>query len=242
LIASELFGHERGAFTGAQERRPGRFEEGDGGTIFLDEISTIDDRVQISLLRLIEHRSFNRLGGHKLLRTNVRIVAATNQRLRELVEQGTFREDLYYRLDVFRIETPPLRARYGDIPLLVEAFIRRYNRVFNKKIQGPSPETAALLERYPWPGNVRELKNVIQRAVLSCTSSKLMAEHLPSRLRNETIAPVTIPYAIGTPLQDFEREAITRTLTLALTRKEAAQMLGISRRALYNKLRKYGIE
>lgn len=242
LVASELFGHERGAFTGATDRRVGQFELGSDGTIFLDEISTIDEKVQISLLRLIEQRKFTRLGGRKPLHTNARVIAATNETLRELVEQGTFREDLYYRLDVFHIDVPPLRERYGDIPLLVASFIRRYNHAFHKSVQGVSPEAASMLEKYPWPGNVRELKNVIQRAVLICTSASLMPDHLPSRFRSDDAQKVELTYAVGTPLQEFERQAIVRTLTVARSRKEAAELLGISRRALYNKMERYGIE
>ena len=241
LVASELFGHERGAYTGALERRIGQFELADEGTVFLDEISTIDEKVQISLLRLIEQRKFTRLGGRKALRTSTRVIAATNEDLHELVAQGTFREDLFYRLDVFRVNVPPLRDRYGDIPLLVDAFIHRYNHAFHKDVRGISPEAASMLEKYPWPGNVRELKNVIQRAVLICTSPNIMPDHLPSRFR-AAAQPVELTYAVGTPLQDFERQAIERTLMVARSRKEAAELLGISRRALYNKIDRYGIE
>lgn len=242
LVASELFGHERGAFTGATERRIGQFELGNEGTIFLDEISTIDEKVQISLLRLIEQRKFTRLGGRKPLNTNARVIAATNENLRSLVEQGAFREDLYYRLDVFHIDVPPLRERHGDIPLLVSSFIRRYNHAFQKSVRGISSEAASLLEVYPWPGNVRELKNVIQRAVLICTAPNLMPEHLPRRFWADQATSVELTYTVGTPLQDFEREAIQRTLMVARSRTEAAELLGISRRALYNKLARYGIE
>lgn len=242
LVAGELFGHERGAFTGALERRIGQFELGNDGTIFLDEISSIDEKVQVALLRLIEQHTFTRLGGRDPLRSNARVIAATNENLRDLVKRGTFREDLFYRLDVFRIDVPPLRERHGDIPPLVEVFIRRYNQSFRKEIRGISPDAASLLEKYPWPGNVRELKNVIQRAVLICTSANVMPKHLPSRFHADGPHPIELTYTVGTPLRELERQAIIRTLLIARSRKEAAELLGISRRALYNKIARYDIE
>jgi len=156
LIGSELFGHEKGAFTGALERREGKFEQARDGSIFLDEISTIDEKVQVSLLRLIEQKKFQRLGGKRTISTNARLIAASNQNLSDTVEQGMFRKDLYYRLDVFRIIMPPLRERAGDVVLLVDEFIRRYNKTFQKNILGISPECISLLESYDWPGNVRQ--------------------------------------------------------------------------------------
>jgi DNA-binding NtrC family response regulator len=242
LVASELFGHERGAFTGALERRIGQFEQASDGTIFLDEISTVDSKVQISLLRLLEQKKFHRLGGRKTLRTNARIVVATNEDLRAMVDQKLFREDLYYRLDVFRITVAPLRERHADVPLLVDAFIRQYNHAFHKRVQHVAPETASVLESYAWPGNVRELKNVVQRAVLVCTGDRLLPEHLPSRLQHQDHATIQISYTIGTPLQEIERQVIARTLSVARSRKDAADFLGISRRALYNKIAKYGLD
>ena len=243
LVASELFGHEKGAFTGATSRREGRFEQARDGTVFLDEIGSVDEKVQVALLRLIEQKKFQRLGGRRTLSTNVRLITASNQNLAEAVDKGTFREDLYYRLDVFRIVLPPLRQRYGDIPLLFEEFLQRYSRSFGKNISGVSPECVSLLEAYDWPGNVRELKNVIQRAVLVCRDEVLRPEHLPQRFRTARPPRHTVTFELGTPLDEVERELVVRALAAAdNNRTRAAGLLGISRRALYNKLRKHGIQ
>lgn len=243
LVASELFGYERGAFTGADRVQEGKFELGNGGTVFLDEIGAIDERVQISLLRLIEHKRFHRLGGKRWIRSDVRIVAATNQDLRLDVERGAFREDLLYRLDVFRIVLPPLRERREDIPLLLDAFLQRYSRAFQKDIRGFSPECARLLETFAWPGNVRELKNVVQRAALVCAGDKVLPKHLPPRFRPEGAAKRRVSFRVGASLEEVEREMILRTLEhTGNNRKRTAEILGISRRSLYNRLNRYGIE
>ncbi|RLB98260.1 MAG: sigma-54-dependent Fis family transcriptional regulator, partial [Deltaproteobacteria bacterium] len=183
LVPGELFGHVKGAFTGATKARAGSLELADGGTVFLDEISTIDDRVQISLLRLLENKTFCRIGGRRAIKADVRIIAATNEDLYEAVEAGRFREDLYYRLEVFRIHMPPLRERIGDIPLLVQDFLTRYNKIYDKRINGLAPEAMAMLEAYDWPGNVRELKNVIHRAVVVCMGGIVTPEHLSARIK-----------------------------------------------------------
>lgn len=241
LVASELFGHEKGAFTGAVRERPGKFEEACGGTVFLDEISTVDEKVQVSLLRLIEQRQLTRIGGQEAVRTDVRLITASNEDLLQLARRGTFREDLYYRLDVFHISLPPLRSRSGDIPLLIDVFMKRYNDEFQKQILGISPECVASLENYPWPGNVRELKNVIQRAVLVCPGEVLLPAHLPSRIsaaEEATMPQVT--FTVGTPLAEIEREMVMRTLkAVGHNKKRAAEVLGISRRALYGRLERY---
>jgi DNA-binding NtrC family response regulator len=243
LVGSELFGHEKGAFTGAVERREGKFEQAQDGTIFLDEIATIDEKVQVSLLRLIEQKKFHRLGGKEVISTNARLIAASNQDLPDIVERGTFRKDLYYRLDVFRIVMPPLRERRSDIVLLVDEFLQRYNRAFQKHITGIAPECVTLLESYDWPGNVRELKNVIQRGALVCEADVLLPEHLPPRFRPDEPTPSTIGFRVGTPLEQMEREMILRALAeTGNNRTEAAKMLGISRRSLYNKLHKHNIQ
>jgi len=243
LIASELFGHEKGAFTGAVEQRKGQFELAHGGTVLLDEIGTIDEKIQVSLLRLIEQKKFHRLGGRKTIATDVRPIAASNEDLRDAVERGTFREDLYYRLDVFHIVMPPLRERQGDIPLLIEEFLRRYNEKFQKRILGIAPACISLLESYDWPGNVRELKNVIQRAVLVCTGEVLLPRHLPPRFRPDRPVRPKVSFKVGTPLDEVEREMVVRALAQAKNnRTRAAELLGISRRALYNKMRKHGIK
>jgi len=242
LVASELFGYERGAFTGAREARPGRFEQARKGTILLDEIGTIDEKVQVSLLRLIERKRFHRLGARRERRADVRIVAASNEDLQDAVRRGRFREDLFYRLDVFRIDLPPMGERQGDIPLLVDEFLRRYNEQFGKKVAGIAPDCLALLENYDWPGNVRELKNVVQRAVLVCDGNVLLMQHLPPRLRPERPRRGKVTFEVGTPLEEVEREMIVRALdATGNNRKRAAELLGISRRALYNRLRKHNI-
>jgi len=212
LVGSELFGHEKGAFTGAIGQRVGKFEEAQDGTVFLDEIATIDAKVQVSLLRLIEQKTFHRLGGKTTIRTNARLITASNQNLTDLVESGRFRKDLFYRLDVFRIALPPLRDRGGDVVLLIDGFLKRFNRSFQKNIVGVAPECISLLESYDWPGNIRELKNVIQRAVLVCEGEVLLPDHLPPRFRPGKPAPTKVAFEIGTPLQEVEREMIVRAL------------------------------
>jgi DNA-binding NtrC family response regulator len=242
LVGSELFGHEKGAFTGAQEKRAGKFELASEGTIFLDEISTMDDRVQVALLRLLESKKVTRLGGRKSVAADPRVIAATNVNLSEAVRRGGFREDLYYRLDVFHIVLPPLRARQGDIPVLIDEFLKRYNEAYEKQIQGIAPEAVGLLEAYDWPGNVRELKNVIQRAVLVCPGEVLLSAHLPPRFRPDRPMRSSVTFEVGTPLAEVEREMIIQALAVARNnRKRAADLLGISRRALYNKLARHGI-
>ncbi len=243
LVASELFGHEKGAFTGATEKRKGEFELAHDGTIFLDEIASVNEKVQVSLLRLLESKEFQRLGGARTIETNARLVAASNQDLAEEVDEDEFREDLYYRLDVFRISLPPLRERRSDIPLLIEEFVQRYNKQFDRDVRGISPECVGLLENHEWPGNVRELKNAVQRAVLVCDGSVLLPENLPPRFREEKTVRPTITVEVGTSLEEMEREMIIRTLEHTRdNRSKAARMLDISRRTLYNKLEKYRIE
>lgn len=242
LVASELFGHEKGSFTGAMDRHHGIFERAENGTVFLDEIGTIDEKVQVSLLRLIEQKTFHRLGGKAKLISNTRVIAASNENLHTAIAQGKFRADLFYRLDVFHIDIPPLRQRTGDIPLLIGEFMQRYNASFQKKILGISPECVTILENYKWPGNVRELKNVIQRAVLVCTGDVLLPSHLPARLRPTDTKNSSVTFEIGTPLVEIEKEMIIQVLATAKgNRTKAAKLLGISRRALYNKIHRYQI-
>jgi len=243
LVASELFGHEKGAFTGAFQKRAGKFEMAMEGTVFLDEIASIDEKVQIGLLRLIEEKKLHRLGGKRSIKTDARLIAASNKDLEELTHRGRFRQDLYFRLDVFRIMIPPLRERIGDISLLVNEFLTRYNLAFQKNILGIAPQCITLLESYAWPGNVRELKNVIQRAVLVCTGEVLLPEHLPPRFNPDRPVYPTVTFKVGTPLDKVEKEMILRALTTTQnSRKQAAALLGISRRALYNKLKKHQID
>jgi len=195
------------------------------------------------LLRLIEQKTFQRLGGKTTIRTNARLITASNQSLSELVEQGRFRKDLYYRLDVFRIVMPPLCERSGDIVLLIDEFLNRFNQSFKKRIVGVAPECVSLLESYDWPGNVRELKNVVQRAVLVCEGEVLLPEHLPPRFRKGKSPLSRVSFEIGTSLEEVEREMIIQALAAVRNnRKQAADLLGISRRALYNKLQKHNIK
>ena len=243
LVGSELFGHEKGAYTGATEHREGKFEQGNHGTVFLDEVGSIDEKVQVSLLRLIEQKKFHRLGGRRQIASDVRLVAATNADLMDLVRQGLFREDLFYRLDVFRISLPPLKKRAGDIPLLTELFLGRSNQAFQKNIQTIAPECVRLLKAYDWPGNIRELKNVIQRAALVCEEENLTPQHLPSRFRARVDSRPTLTLEVETTLLEAERRLIQRALSYTSNnRTRTASLLGISRRALYNKLRRHSID
>jgi DNA-binding NtrC family response regulator len=242
LVASELFGHEAGAFTGADKRYAGSFERAHGGTVFLDEIATMPDTMQVSLLRLLETHRFNRLGGSHEVFADMRVIAASNEDLGEAVRARRFREDLLFRLDVLHLRMPPLRERKPDIPLLVDHFLERYNREFNKSILGISGECMARLDGYSWPGNVRELKNVVQRAALMCSDDVLKPEHLPRSLQAEPREPQRVSFPLGTSLEDVEREMVIQTLRYCdNNRSRAASMLGICRRALYNKLKRYGI-
>lgn len=244
IVASELFGHERGSFTGAVGLRKGKFEQANDGTVFLDEIEAIEERVQVSLLRLIEEKKFYRLGGKQQISTNARLTFASNENLHTLVEQGVFRKDLFYRLEVFPIHLPPLRNHKEDIPILVAEFLIQQNRLLNKQIRRVHKDCLQMLENYDWPGNIRELKNVIQRASLLCEKEELLPEHLPERVSHSSQSShPCVSFRIGTPLEEIERELILRTLELVENnRTEAARLLGISRRALYNRLRKHKIE
>ena len=174
LIASELFGHEKGAFTGAIQRRLGRFELAEGGTIFLDEVGELPAETQIALLRVLQEHEFERVGGTGSIRTDVRVIAATNRDLQAAIAAGTFRSDLFYRLNVFPIEVPSLRERREDIPVLVEYFIDRYARKAGKSIRGVNKKSLELLQSYPWPGNIRELQNVIERSVIVCDTENFL--------------------------------------------------------------------
>jgi DNA-binding NtrC family response regulator len=243
LVASELFGHEAGAFPGAQRRHPGRFEQAAGGSVFLDEIGNIAEREQISLLRFLAERQVRRLGATGAVPTDVRLLAATSVDLTERVRAGTFRDDLLFRLDVFRIHLPGLRERHGDVPLLAGHYLQRYNRLYGKQVYGLTPECTGLLQAYPWPGNVRELRNVMQRAVLLCGGETITPDHLPARLRQPGVEPATVSFRVGMSLDEVEREMIVQTLrATSNNRQEAARLLGISRRTLYNKLARYDID
>ena len=242
LIISELFGHEKGAFTGAVLSKKGKFEEADKGTLFLDEISAMSEQVQVALLRVLENQQIERVGSNRTIPVNVRVVAATNENLETLIAEGKFREDLFYRLNVYYMELPPLRERKEDIILIAEYFIERFNAEFGKNITSIDEEAAALLERYLWLGNVRELRNIILRAMISAKDS-IRKKDLPESLVKGIPKGEEIRIQAGTPLPDIERVSIIKTLRMAKGNKlKAAEMLGISRRSLYNKLEDYKIK
>lgn len=243
LVSGELFGYEKGAFTGALKSYKGSFEKAKGGTIFLDEIGTVDEKIQISLLRLLETRKFMRLGGNRSVTANVRIIAATNENLDEAVADGRFREDLYFRLEVFQIILPPVRERNADITLLVNHFLNRYNEAYQRDIRGISPEAVSLLQAYDWPGNVREIKNALHSAVLRCTGRVLEPGHLPGRLLDKPVGRPVVRFPVGASLKEVEREMIVQTLRFhGNNRQKSARVLGISRRALYDKMKRYRIQ
>jgi two-component system, NtrC family, response regulator AtoC len=250
LVASELFGHEKGAYTGAFEFKRGRFEEAHRGTIFLDEIGTMNERAQVSLLRVLETKSFRRVGGEKDVRVDVRVLAATNEDPETILKDKHFRADLFYRLDVFRIHLPPLRQRPGGVTVLTKYFVAQFNLIYKKDVRDVSPDTYRALRRYAWPGNVRELKNVIQRAIVIANDSALTLDLLPTRIREclgdtdeDTASSDSLKIAPGMTLDAVEKHLIK--LTLASTKgnkKQAASLLGISRRALYDKLQKHELK
>ncbi|MDR2849856.1 MAG: sigma-54 dependent transcriptional regulator [Verrucomicrobiota bacterium] len=244
LLESELFGHEKGAFTGAAVQRKGRFELADGGTLVLDEISEIDPSIQVKLLRVLEDRTFERVGGEATVETDIRLIAATNRDLRGYVAQGKFREDLYFRLNVVDITLPSLAERTGDIPLLADRFLKEYCEKNGKRIEGMTPDAMALLTAYAWPGNVRELRNTIEKMVVLSRADRLTARDVPANIRDEVKGPGaaagrTPGLATGS-LAETERQKIMAVLERSGGhRTNAARELGISRRTLHRKLREY---
>ena len=240
LIASELFGHEKGSFTGATDKKEGKFELSEGGTIFLDEISTMDERTQINLLRVLEAFTYMRVGGKKERVANVRVVAATNRDLHKMVEEGLFREDLFYRLNILQITLPPLRERREDIALVANEFLAYFAQQYRKNVEAVPSESQRLLENYHWPGNVRELRNVIEQAVLLARGRTLDPELLPQMIYRAGPPEEVIRIPLGATLHDAEKEIILRTLEAREgNKKVTAEVLGISRRSLYNKLAEY---
>jgi two-component system response regulator HydG len=233
LLESELFGHEKGAFTGAQYRKKGKFEIAEGGTVFLDEIGDISLKTQTDLLRVLQEREITRVGGNQPIKVDFRCVAATNKSLEEVVEKGQFRPDLYYRLNVFRLEMPPLRHRAEDIPLLVDHFVRKFSQAMNKRIVRVAPGAMALLQQYDWPGNVRELENAVERAMVVAQEPELRESDFVLKLAASQPAPLT--------LDEVERVHILHVLEeCGGNQTRAAEKLDIDRVTLYNKLKRYG--
>jgi PAS domain S-box-containing protein len=239
LLESELFGYKAGAFTDARKDKPGRFALAEGGTIFLDEIGDVSPALQVRLLRVLEQRTYEPLGGTDSLRADVRVVAASNRNLADLVKAGTFRQDLYYRINVVRIALPPLRERREDIPLLVEHFITRFNRLRGREIAGVTSETLGILLAHDYPGNIRELENIIEYAFILCAEGLISPEHLPEPLRPSLPAGMS---AGVTTLHELEARFIYETLRRhAWSRGAAADELGIHKTTLWRKIRQLGI-
>jgi len=236
LLESELFGHEKGAFTGAVQARRGKFELAQGGTLFLDEIGEMPLALQAKLLRVLQEKTFERVGGSREIRADVRVLAATNRNLENDVRDGLFREDLYYRLQVFPLQLPPLRERQDAIPVLTDHFVRHFCRLTGKKVPGVTPEAMAALQSYQWPGNIRELQNVFERAVILARSA-ISVEDLPATL----MATASAGKDLG-GLKGVEREAILAALKRSDgNRRRAAEELGLSRRTLQYRLKEYGL-
>ena len=249
LLESELFGHEKGAFTSADRRREGRFMQANKGTIFLDEIGETSASMQAKLLRVIQEREIQRVGGEETLKVDVRIIAATNRDLKQDVEAGKFREDLFYRLNVVTLKVPPLAQRQDDIPLLVQHFVDKFGKKNRKSVKGLSPLAMDMLLKYKWPGNVRELENVIERAVILLAGDFITEKELPSTVteayseKRDWVEPVKHPVQANRPLEEVEKEAILATFEACQGNKsETARKLGINRKTLHNKLKEYGVD
>jgi len=245
LLESELFGHEKGAFTGAFRKRIGRFEEADGGTLFLDEIGELSPSIQVKLLRFLQEREFQRVGGNQTIRSDVRIISATNRNLEGRVKEGTFREDLFYRLNVVTITVPPLRTRKEDVPPLIDHFLRRFAIKNGKEVQGITPQAMDLLLKYDYPGNVRELENIIERAVVITRESVISSRDLPfagepSRSgQNGLVTAGTLKESV----EALERQLIQKAMGESSNHQtKAANLLGISERMLRYKLKKYDLK
>ncbi len=269
LLESELFGHEKGSFTGAERKRIGKFEQCDGGTLFLDEIGDMTPLTQTKVLRVLQDQQFERVGGQEMVRTNVRLIAATNRHLTEMMEHGTFRSDLYYRLNVYTIHLPPLRERNGDLPLLIDHFLNRFSRELDKDVRTVSPQAMSLLTNYTWPGNLRELQSVLKHAVVEASGPLIVPDFLPATVRHAINSPTAIPVEpaastvgnedeliryihqrlrAGTEslydeiIQRVERTLLTELLThVEGNISRASAILGISRSTLRTKLAALGI-
>ena len=245
LVESELFGHEKGAFTGADKFRKGRFELADGGTLFIDEVGDVPLNTQIKLLRVLQEQEIERVGSAEPIKVDVRVIAATNRPLEEMVRKGEFREDLYYRLNVIKIPLPPLRERRADIPLLVDHFLRKYAEMNGKKITGISKEAMDMLMKYNYPGNVRELENIIEQAVVLCRDEVITTQDLPATLQAALFeSPESLDEGtFQERVEAFEKRLIREALQQAdYVQTKAAQILGMSERHLRYKLQKYGLK
>ncbi|MFQ5822839.1 MAG: sigma-54-dependent transcriptional regulator [bacterium] len=254
LLESELFGHERGSFTGAVSRRIGKFEQADEGTIFLDEIGEMAPSTQVKILRVLQERKFQRVGGTEMVEVDVRVISATNKNLEEETKKGNFRQDLYYRISVYPIFVPPLRKRKEDIPALLAYFLEKFNRLNRRKIKAISPRTLDYLMNYDWPGNVRELENILERSLINSTDGVLLPEHLPititsykeDQISSDTFIDLKRAVALSkeiTPLKELEKEVLKQALKLTnYNMSNAAAELGIGRTTLYRKLQKYRIQ
>jgi DNA-binding NtrC family response regulator len=244
IIESELFGHEKGAFTGADRERKGRFEIADHGTLFIDEISEISAPIQTKLLRVLQDRQFERVGGNETVTVDVRVIAATNRRLDLMAARGQFREDLYYRLKVIQLEVPPLRDRREDIPLLVEAFIHEFDKEHGRKVTGVTRGVVDRMMEYEWPGNVRELRNTIEEMVIFAQGRRVLdVSDLPITIRQQrSTASPAMPVSVGMSMNEIERAALEATLrSVGYDKQRAAKILGIGLRTLYRKQKEYGL-
>jgi two-component system response regulator HydG len=244
LLESELFGHEKGAFTGASQQRKGRFELADKGTLFLDEIGDMSPTTQAKILRVLQEGEFERVGGTKTIRVDVRLIAATHKDLEQMVAEGQFRQDLYFRLSVVPLNLPPLRERPMDIPALAEHFLKVYSDKNRKDIRSLHAEALEAMLAYSWPGNIRELENAMERAVILCLTEQITLKHLPVQVRQAYAECNERPFAIrpGLTLKDMEKELILSTLRQTENnRTRAAEILGITRQTLQNKLKEYGL-
>ncbi len=246
LLESELFGHVQGAFTGATHNKVGKFLQADGGTLFLDEIGTASPSLQIKLLRVLQDREFEPVGGNETHKVDVRLILATNEDLEERVKRGEFRQDLFYRINVITVTQPPLRERVGDIPLLVDHYVRQFNEQMGKQVQGFHDDALQALQLYAWPGNVRELVNVVERAVVLAKSDRISVNDLPETIRHQVTTPSITGTLSGgtlkTALANPERQIIIDALNSnGWNRQDTARMLGINRTTLYKKMKKYDI-
>jgi two-component system NtrC family response regulator len=249
LLESELFGHERGSFTGATSQRKGRFEIADGGTLFLDEVGEMAPSVQVTLLRVLQNREFERVGGNKTIKVDVRLIAASNRDLKEEIPRGAFREDLYYRLNVVHIEVPPLRDRRDDLPLLIRYFLERFSKELNKETPTLSPEAMTVIMDYPWPGNIRELENMLERAVILASGPLIRAEDLPIQSQGhknqDWSADQVIPsgLTLNEVLEMVEKKMILNALAkTGHVQSHAADLLGIARNLLFYKIKKFNLD